>query len=141
MLFISYEGAPRGLDPVRLQKGMFLFSEETDVPEDQKYDFRPYNYGPMSRGIYDDLDWLVADGLVEPTPVEGQSWSRYRPTDAGIERSHALLAQATADHPTAAQHLYETKQAVASVTFHELLEDVYQRYPDYATQSVFQRRA
>lgn len=80
MLFIAFEGAPRGLDPVRLQKGMFLFAQETDVPARQKYEFRAYNYGPMSPDIYSDIDKLVASGLVEPVAVEGQSWSRYRPT-------------------------------------------------------------
>ena len=76
-LFLAFEGAPDGLDPVRIQKGMFLFAMEAGVPEGQTYGFRPYNYGPMSRGIYDDLDRLVSEGTIEATPVEGQSWSRY----------------------------------------------------------------
>jgi uncharacterized protein YwgA len=141
MLFIAFEGAPRGLDPVRLQKGMFLFRQESDVPADQKYEFRPYNYGPMSRGIYDDLDRLVSDGLAETTPVEGQSWSRYRSTERGVERARKLLDEAMAEHPRAARYLFDTKQSVASMTFDGLLEDVYERYPEYATRSLFRARA
>jgi uncharacterized protein YwgA len=142
MLFISYEGAPRGLDPVRLQKGMFLFRQETDdVPGWQKYEFRPYNYGPMSRDIYADLDSLVAEGLVESVPVEGQSWSRYKATPRGVKRGHQLLVDAKREHHDAAHHLYVTKQAVAGMTFDSLLEDVYERYPEYATNSVFRKRS
>ncbi|MDX6680210.1 MAG: hypothetical protein QOG94_249 [Solirubrobacteraceae bacterium] len=142
MLFISFEGAPRGLDPVRLQKGMFLFGEEVaDVPDTQKYSFRPYNYGPMSSAIYADLDRLVADGLIESVPVEGQSWSRFRPTERGVQRGMQLLEAATADQRRGVQHLYETKRSVARMSFDALLEDVYERYPQYATKSVFKRRA
>jgi uncharacterized protein YwgA len=140
MLLISYEGAPRGLDPVRLQKGMFLFSQEADVPERERYEFRPYNYGPMSRKIYDDVDALVASGLVEKTPVEGQAWSRFRPSARGVDHGRDLLARAMAEQPDAARYLFDTKQSVASRTFESLLEDVYERYPDYAAQSVFRRR-
>jgi uncharacterized protein YwgA len=85
MLFISFEGAPRGLDPVRLQKGMFLFGQEVaEVPPDEKYTFRPYNYGPMSKAIYDDLDGLVADGLVEKVAVEGQAGRAIAPRHAAL---------------------------------------------------------
>lgn len=142
MLFISFEGAPRGIDPVRLQKGMFLFAQEVeDVPVAQKYRFRPYNYGPMSKAIYDDLDKLVADGLIEAVPAEGQSWSRYRPTQRGVEHGMQILQGATEiRRRTGIQHLYDTKQAVATMSFDELLEDVYERYPAFATKSVFKRR-
>jgi len=142
LLFIAFEGAPQGLDPVRLQKGMFLFRQEADdVPDVQTYAFRPYNYGPMSTGIYEDLDSLVAEGFVKTTEVEGQSWSLYKPTGRGITRSQQLLATALQEHREAANHLYTIKQIVAEMTFRALLEDVYDRYPDYAAKSVFRRRA
>jgi uncharacterized protein YwgA len=140
-LFIAFEGAPEGLDPVRLQKGMFLFEREADVPATQKYDFRPYNYGPMSKQIYDDLDALVAGGLVEQVPVSGQSWTLYRATPAGVARGGEILRDAGAAYPAAVQQLFDMKSSVASVSFEELLTDVYDRYPDMATKSVFRRRS
>src|SRR4051794_39044419 len=90
LLFICYEGAPEGLDPIRLQKGMFLFAQEAPVADDEKCQFNPYNYGPMSTAIYTDLEWLLEEGLIEQASVEGQAWSRYRPTTRGIERAHRL---------------------------------------------------
>ena len=129
LLFVAFEGAPRGLDPVRLQKGMFLFAQETDVPSGEKYSFRPYNYGPMSADIYSDLDELVARGLVEEVPVEGQSWSRYRPTKEGVQLGVELLDDAKAEHDDAARHLFDTKRSVATMSFNALLEDVVRPIP------------
>lgn len=140
-LLIAFEGAPEGLDPVRLQKGMFLFERNADVPRMQKYDFRPYNYGPMSKQIYDDLEALVAGGLVEQVPVQGQSWTLYRATDAGVERGKRVLESVGQAYPDAVQFLFETKANVASVSFDELLTDVYDQYPEMATKSVFRRRS
>lgn len=141
LLFIAFEGAPDGLDPVRLQKGMFLFAQEgKTVPEQQKYEFRPYSYGPMSRDIYTDIEDLVGKDLVEPVPVQGQTWCRYRPTNRGVERGHRLIKTAMEKHPVDATHLYSIKKSVAGVPFADLLEDVYKRYPDYATKSIFRRR-
>lgn len=139
-LFIAFEGAPEGLDPVRLQKGMFLFEREADVPPAQKYDFRPYNYGPMSSQIYQDLDVLVAGGLVEQVPVRGQSWTLYRSTPAGVERGQQLVLAASSAHPAAVRDLFDIKARVASVSFDDLLTDVYDKYPDMAVKSVFRRR-
>jgi DNA-binding PadR family transcriptional regulator len=138
LLFIALDGAPRGLDPVRLQKGMFLFAQESDADAEEKYSFIPYNYGPMSAQIYTDLDDLVSEGLVETVPVNGQSWSRYVATDRGRERGRALMS---GEVPApAARRLHAIKRDVASKTFREVLEDVYDRYPDFATKSVFRRQ-
>lgn len=65
LLFAAYEGAPDGLDPIRFQKGLFLFAKRARAPERSKYVFKPYDYGPMSAGIYSDLDRLVNEGLLE----------------------------------------------------------------------------
>jgi DNA-binding PadR family transcriptional regulator len=137
-ILIGYEGAPAGLDPVRLQKGLFLFAQEASgVAAEEKYEFKPYNYGPMSTQIYRDLDQLEADGLVERVPVEGQRWSRYRATASGVATVRRLLTEMDDSGSNAARLLFSIKRQVAGVGFRELLEDVYQRYPAYAEESVF----
>lgn len=37
----AYRGSPAGLDPVRVQKAMFLFARSGVVPPGQQYEFRP----------------------------------------------------------------------------------------------------
>lgn len=135
LLYVALKGAPHGLDPVRIQKGMFLFAQEGGVPGDEAYSFGPYHYGPMSSQIYSDVERLEADGLIHGTPVQGYTWKRYTTTPGGIDVARHLLEE-DAD-PEAAQRLFAIKQDVSSKTFNSLLRDVYARYPDYATRSVF----
>ena len=124
---------------MRLQKGLFLDAQESGAEAGEKYAFVPYNYGPMSAQIYSDLDELVSKKLVEEVPVEGQSWSRYIATDEGLQHGRELLSEEPSDQ--VAQHLHRIKKDVASKTFKELLEDVYDRYPEFAEKSVFRRGA
>jgi uncharacterized protein YwgA len=134
LVYFALKGAPSGLDPVRIQKGMFLFSEEGEIPAEERYDFGPYQYGPMSSQVYADLDGLEAEGLIRGEPVQGYTWKRYTAAATGIARARELLQGADRD---AARTLFDIKQDVASKTFNALLRDVYARYPQYATRSVF----
>jgi len=137
LLFVALDGAPQGLDPVRLQKGMFLDAQESGGGAGEKYAFVPYNYGPMSAQIYSDLEDLVSEGLIAEKPVEGQSWSRYVPTEKGLEAGRELLGRD--DSAAVAKVLHRIKKEVAGKTFKALLEDVYERYPAFASKSVFRR--
>ena len=140
LILCAYHGAPAGLDPVRVQKGMFLFARSEGVPPDEQYTFRPYDYGPMSAGIYNDLDDLVSQGLLEQHPVSGKSWSRYTVTDQGRSVAGERLLTLTAEpEKENARRLYEIKQEIAGVSFSELLERVYREHPDMAVNSVFRQ--
>ena len=134
LLYFALKGAPGGLDPVRIQKGMFLLAQEGELPEGEAYDFGPYHYGPMSSQVYSDLEYLEATGLLEGTPVPGYSWNRYRATERGVEKAREFRDHANVD---SVRKLFEIKQDVASKTFNALLRDVYARYPAYASRSVF----
>jgi uncharacterized protein YwgA len=137
LLFIALDGAPQGLDPIRLQKGMFLFAMDEGTNPAETYQFVPYNYGPMSAQIYRDLELLSKEDLVEAAPVDGQSWARYSATEKGLAAARDLLGQEPSQ--AAAQRLYEIKVDVSSHSFQEVLEDVYDRYPEFASKSVFRR--
>jgi uncharacterized protein len=129
-----------GLDPVRVQKAMFLFAQETGRPAAERYSFVAYNYGPMSRGLYRDVEALVRNDLLERRPVEGQRWSSLRATDAGHARARERLEAAIARDPAAVTRLREIVRTVQSLDFAGLLDIVYGRYPEYAKRSVFRRR-
>jgi len=138
LILCAYRGAPTGLDPVRLQKGMFLFSRSGERPAHELYDFRPYDYGPMSPQIYTDLDALVSKGLLAAHGVPGKHWSRYTATDRGRAAAAAKLKSLSNKRDRgSAQQLYEIKQTIANVSFNELLERVYDAHPDMAVNSVF----
>ncbi len=138
LILCAYRGAPEGLDPVRLQKGLFLFARSCDRPARERYDFRPYDYGPMSPQIYSDLDALVSEGLLAAHEVPGKHWSRYATTDCGRAAAAVKLkALVNERDKRSAQQLYEIKQSIANMSFNELLERVYEEYPDMAVNSVF----
>jgi uncharacterized protein YwgA len=129
-----------GLDPIRVQKAMFLFAQEAGRPVAERYSFVAYNYGPMSRGVYRDVEALVRRGLLERRPVEGQRWSSLRATDAGRRQASERLEAATAREPAAVARLREIVRTVQALDFAALLDIVYGRYPQYAARSVFRRR-
>lgn len=138
VLFAAYAGAPDGLDPIRFQKGLFLFAEQSSAPTRSKYDFKPYDYGPMSPTIYRDLDQLVADGFLERIPVPGKRWCRYKPTKVTFTEGDRILGQAARENQLdAARNLFEIKQEVAGMGFSDLLEKVYSEYPASAVNSIF----
>ncbi|HST56081.1 MAG TPA: hypothetical protein VLJ42_09340 [Solirubrobacteraceae bacterium] len=142
LLFAAYEGAPDGLDPIRFQKGLFLFAKRARVPAQSKYVFKPYDYGPMSAAIYRDLDQLVDEGLLKRVPVPGKRWSRYKSIKVTFREGQRILKQAEHEqHLDAARELFKIKQDVASVGFNELLERVYSEHPDFAVNSIFRRSA
>jgi uncharacterized protein len=126
----------QGIDPIRIQKGMFLFAMESNAPEGQKYTFQPYNWGPFSQPIYGDLEELEGAGLVERMQVPGASYYRYRRTAKGDETAAALAARAPGDLVSS---IMEARGAVTGVGFDGLLTRVYDTYPEYATKSLFKR--
>lgn len=142
LLFAAYEGAPDGLDPIRFQKGMFLFAQRASAPARSKYAFKPFDYGPMSTAIYSDLDRLVNDGLLERVPVHGKRWSRYRPSKVTFREGQRILKQAEDEKLLdAARELFRIKQEVSKLGFSELLERVYTEHPEFAVNSIFRRSA
>jgi hypothetical protein len=142
VLFTALEGVPEGLDPVRLQQSLFLFSRCPDLPAQSKYAFEPGVYGAISDELYEDLDRLVDERMLEPVPVKGAHWSLYKPIDATFERATRILRRAEADEVVdATRQLAEIKRYVSSVGFGELLERVYAEHPEFAANSVFHRAA
>ncbi|HEY2718608.1 MAG TPA: hypothetical protein VGI52_03185 [Solirubrobacteraceae bacterium] len=142
ILFAAFEGAQDGLDPVRLQQGLFLFSRCPAVPPSSKYVFEPGIYGPVSNELYEDLYRLAGARLLEPRPVRGLTWCLYKPIDTTFERARGILRLAEAeDLEDATSRLAEIKQYVSSVDFAELLEHVYSEHPEFAVNSAFRGAA
>lgn len=124
------------IDPVRLQKGLFLLAIEGGLEPAERYDFEPYSFGPMSRDIYRDARELARRGEVTRMPVPGLSWHALRLTPIGDMRAGALRLDLTEAREDA---LTRIRTLVDGHSFADLLEHVYDRYPEYATRSVFRR--
>jgi len=136
LLFVAQRPAVP-LDPVRLQKGLFLLAASGAVPAPERFHFEPYSYGPMSRSLYRDARTLRAEGLLLGVRAPGRSWELLRPSDAGEARACLLRARARRRSPRAVEQLAAIRRLVDELSFAELLRLVYARHPEYAVNSVF----
>lgn len=132
MLLVFVGASAKAVGPVRIMKGLFLFSQESAAALELKYEFVPYSYGPCSFQIYDDLRELVSEHLVEKRPTSAR-WSEYVVTVEGKEIVDAIASR----RPELFADLSRYNKMVTSRTFAELLRSVYSKYPDYAVKSVF----
>lgn len=124
------------LDPVRVMKGLFLLTEESNLDDPPSYEFHPYDYGPVSLDVYDDLAELVEEGLLEALSVAGYSWSKYQLSSTGSSRYQDLKA---ALPQSVLEEVQKVKNTVSSLSFRALLRYVYVNYPEYAVNSVIGR--
>ena len=116
-------------------KGMFLLEKRGGL-KPHSYYFEPYDYGPFSVSLYDDLDLLEGKELIERLPRPGRNWSYVRVTDLGIQDTKKLERQAK---PEQMQLIQEVRDEVLGKSFTELLRYIYEKYPEYAGKSVFER--
>jgi DNA-binding PadR family transcriptional regulator len=113
-------------------KALFLVKEELKLPGVEFYSFVPYLYGPCSFEVYSDLYALQREGLV----VVEQSvwgWKLYRLTKRGRAEAEKVINRLS---PEVLSKLQEIAKLVSSKSFVELLQYIYDRYPEYARNSV-----
>jgi hypothetical protein len=137
LLLIATSQRLDGLDPVRVQKGMFLLAQEAGLPPGERYMFVPYNYGPMSVDVYRDLDELVVRELIQRRPRSGYRWTTVTPTARGTQEARKARDLAVEESPLAERRLRRIVWLIDVLGFGELLATVYRRYPTFATRSVF----
>ena len=124
---------PPELDPLRIQKGMFLLSMRG--PARDLYKFRPYDWGPFSAEVYADLDRLTARGYLNQRAVLGKTWSAYEVTSRGQEAARSVAA---AVGPVAVKWLKSAREYLTTRSFSQLLREIYAEYPQYAVNSRFE---
>jgi len=100
----------------QIQKMEFLSCISSQAPS---YNFIPYHFGPYSKTLQNDLDYLVKQGLLTLSNDQYQRHEK-RPLFVNIKRLTELDAM-----------LHQFKDWTAT----ELMRFVYQRYPFYALNS------
>jgi len=127
----------------RLQKMVFLLQKEldeldTNPIDSSEYDFIPYDYGPFSKKLYDDLDYLSDEELVndfEEEMNDGKVKYNYKLTSEGEEFVERQLASSEAD---LIEELAEKMKTNYNDTpLSTLIDYVYSEYPEYAENSVW----
>jgi uncharacterized protein len=120
--------------PVQIQKLFFLI--DRNISKDLGgtfFDFKPYHYGPFDKAVYETLEELAKDGLVEI--VLSNNWKEYRLTETGQGIGERLLK----DLPERARnYIVKISEFVRKLTFTQLVSSIYRAYPEMREKSVFQ---
>lgn len=133
IMVLIHAAEDRHLDRVRIVKGLFLLSQESPDTLDNFYSFYAYLYGPFSDEIYSDLDELLEENLVAMDSNIAPAWSQYRLTEKGTARAKEIWESLS---KPVQQKISEIVKNVLSLSFSKLLTYVYEKYPDYAKESV-----
>lgn len=137
-LLVIAAGGARPLEPVQLQKSLFLLAKRLP-PERLRvrefYSFAPYDYGPFCRDVYDDAERLERDGLIQIERPPYTRFNRYTPTPAGLQRAEELRKML--DEPTRV-YLQSVVDWTVSLSFNQLVSAIYDAYPEMREKSVFQ---
>lgn len=156
----------------RLVKMMFLFKKEalehfrrgTAINESNFYSFFPWNFGPFSREVYDDLTFFILRGFIaeqateeEPLPESQAEWERWLAVSAsgsdpdigghGIDEFQEQefyltergekFAAALHDSLSSRQQtlLKEFKSKLTATPLRAILKYVYEEYEEQTTRS------
>ncbi len=130
-IIVAANGEP--VTPAQLQKVAFRLGIECSkyMPDDY-YQFRKYDYGPFSADIYRDAEELEREGKIRISINPRGGWREYASTVRGY-------MTAIEDMPEEVSTFIADKVCWArGLSFQQLVREVYQMYPAYRENSVFQ---
>ena len=127
----------------RLQKLVFLMQKRLeeageDPLQSDDYEFIPYDYGPFSKELYDDLDEIMARNMVEGREEnldEDKVKYNYKIQEDGEQWVSDQLSKKEAQRIL--ELAEEIKNEYGDVYLSDLIDEVYSRYPKYAENSIY----
>lgn len=136
-LLVIEAASNEGLSPIQIQKSLFLIGQCSVrwLPRDF-YKFEPYDYGPFSVEVYDDMQTMVDEKLVFSVPVGGQNWSKYIISPEGRARAQKIKQKKM--RADLVEYIGAVVSWVKSLTFSELVRAIYANFPETKVNSVFQ---
>ncbi len=138
----------------RIMKLLFLLEKETGCDRycPDYYQFTPYKLGPFSPKVYEDLKLLIELGFVRRQDLDKDGIPLIHPDDLKIDEGFRFnevttiytlteLGREYAEKlakglkPEVIEGIRQIRTRFAAMPLKELLGYVYQRYPEYTTQS------
>jgi len=117
----------------RLQKLAFLvrFMAKAIDPKEFYDDWQPGRYGPFSRRLAEDIDFMLKEELIGAWPVPneyGYKVERY----ALKEKGRAIVEDVIRKYPEKVKAIERVVKEYAQAPLMELLYDIYHQFPKYA---------
>ncbi|MCD2201377.1 SocA family protein [Halobacterium sp. KA-4] len=126
----------------RFQKLIFLMQMEGNLngldPTDT-YRFEPYDYGPFSSTLYDDLDSHIERGLIEDSKEELDEEDDIVKYEYQLESDGQEFFEEQVSENEFERIVQEAERIIkeyGDIPLPELIDLVYSKYPDYAENSV-----
>jgi|SRR6185295_4774874 len=149
----------------KLIKAIFLFNKEIwkkfkgdiSMSDDMLYQFFPWNYGPFSKQVYDDITFFILSEFLRVEVTNGEliveeaaEWSywlddsgieseynefneeAFKLTEKGVQFAESLYKGLTKNQQNLLQ---EFKSRIQSIPLRALLKYVYTTYPDQTVKS------
>jgi len=142
LLLLLYAPGPSGqkCEPIRgktrLQKEVFLTQKSLrDAGIFTYYPFRPYKLGPYSKDLYEDIEWMEHEGVLEVRKVnlgENGIYAEFRITDKGrIEIERKIRRPGLSKAYDIAEQIKNRYNMINVVNLVKLTHNL---YPDYVKQ-------
>lgn len=130
-------GGGAAYTPVQVQKLLFLIQKNLPdiVISTDKFDFKPYDYGPFDKEVYAECELLEKEGLLETLTVSGRTWKTYKLSESGCQSGQASLSCLP---PSEKKYIQKLSAFVRQLSFSELVSVIYKTYPEMRSNSVFQ---
>lgn len=124
-------GPRAAFDPVRIQKLLFLVDREIpDLVEGPHFDFKPYDYGPFDKAVYEHVRELIEERYVA---VDHRgSYPLYSLTESGHAAAASILSACRRE---VSDYLTLTARWILSMNFRALVAAIYAEFPDMAVRS------
>lgn len=121
--------------PVQVQKLFFLLDDRAkNGIKGPHFNFKPHHYGPFDKKVYDELEGLADEGLVEVVEVGRAGLRTYRLTEQGYKAGEGVFF--TLGVPVQ-EYISEVVSYVRGLSFSELVSSIYSEYPEMRENSVF----
>lgn len=135
MLAAMSPAGTENFSPVQVQKIFFLLDRNiADRTGGVKFDFVPYDYGPFDIDVYNELENLQEDELVEVTRKPAFGHRTFQLTDQGLKEGQIALSELS---DNSQDYIGRVVDWVRSLTFPQLVSAIYREYPDMKENSVF----
>jgi len=120
----------------RLQKEVFLTQKNLrEAGVFTYYPFRPYNLGPYSKELYDDIEWMQYEGVLEIKKLDLDDFgicAEFRITKNGVREIEKKVKKQKLER--AYEIAVETKRRFNAMNVVDLVKFTHSLYPEYVGQ-------
>lgn len=121
--------------PVQIQKIFFLIDRQLGKKIGGPFfNFKPYHYGPFDKDLYNQLQELTKEGLVQTNLNPLNSLTKFSLTETGRLKGQKELRRISSKER---DFIVTLNAYVRSMTFSQLVASIYKAYPEMKKNSIF----